>query len=74
VWRAVQRTEYLARGVRPNHDLVITNEAAGGHWPAKITARFRAIATELGLPRIGVHGLRHSSATALLAAGENPRW
>ena len=41
--------------------------AADGH------AAVRRIADELGLPRIGVHGLRHTSATLLIAAGVNPR-
>jgi site-specific recombinase XerD len=36
-----------------------------------ITSRFRDLAGELELPRIGVYGLRHSSAPRLIGEGVN---
>lgn len=48
---------------------VFTN-AVGGHLvPGTILARLHRIAEDAGLPRVGVHGLRHSYATAALRAG-----
>jgi integrase len=72
-WRRVQREEHLVLGIRPEHGLVFTGPDAIGWWPQTITARFRGIADELGLPRIGIHGLRHSAATWLIAEGVSPK-
>ena len=38
-----------------------------------MTAEFRRTAEQLGLPLIGVHGLRHTAATWLIASGVDPR-
>ena len=42
-----------------------------GSWPSPhiITLRWRAAVTRLGLPKITFHALRHSHASALIAAG-----
>ncbi len=42
-----------------------------GSWPSPhvITLRWRAAVTRLGLPRVTFHALRHSHASALIAAG-----
>lgn len=72
-WRSQQAAEYLALGVRPTHGLVFTAEDGRPLWPQRVTARFRAISDELGLPRIGVHGLRHSAGTWMISAGVNPK-
>ncbi len=42
-----------------------------GNWPSPhiITLRWRAAVTRLGLPKITFHALRHSHASALIAAG-----
>ena len=53
--------------------LVFTNPDGGGPWPQRVTARFREAAVGLGLPAIGPHGLRHTAATLMLAAGVNPK-
>lgn len=37
--------------------------------PAWVSSRFRRLATEAGLPRLSLHGLRHSFATVALEAG-----
>jgi integrase len=67
--RVAQRAEFMRLGVRPDHDLVFTGREAKGIWPQRITARFRDLSDELGLPRIGVHGLRHSAATWMISHG-----
>jgi integrase len=41
--------------------------------PRNVTRTLTAILGRAGLPRIRFHDLRHSHATILLAAGENPR-
>jgi integrase len=72
-WHRDQRSEYLRLGVRPDHDLVFTSEKGEGLWPNRVTIRFGAVCDELGLPLIGVHGLRHSAATFMIGAGLSPK-
>jgi integrase len=73
-WRATQNSERLAMGVGwPAANVVFTHPDGTGLWPQMVTARFRRLAGDLGLPAIGVHGLRHSAATWMIAAGVNPR-
>jgi integrase len=73
-WRAQQASERLVMGAGwPDNGLVFTNPDGGGLWPQRVTARFRAIAAELELPPIGVHGLRHSAATWMIGAGVSPK-
>lgn len=57
----------------PKHDLVFTRADGAGYWPQSVTAEFKIRAAELGLPGIGVHGLRHTAATWMIANGVNPR-
>ena len=42
-------------------------------WPQKPTAWFRQHCRTLGLPEIGIHGLRHTAATWMIARGESPK-
>jgi integrase len=42
-------------------------------WPQVVTSWFKSIAGELKLPTIGVHGLRHTAATLMIASGESPK-
>ena len=73
-WRAQQFEERLVMGVGwPKHDLVLTNADGRPVWPQLVTQESREIAAELELPLIGVHGLRHSAATAMISSGLNPR-
>jgi integrase len=67
--RVEQRAEYMKLGIRPDHDLVFTGPTGAGVWPQRVTARFRELCDELGLPRIGVHGLRHTVATWMISHG-----
>jgi len=53
--------------------LVFTHQNGGGLWPQMVTARFKQSALVLGLPHIGVHGLRHTAATFMIASGINPK-
>jgi integrase len=48
-------------------------ENGRGLWPNRVTVRFGDLCDELGLPRIGVHGLRHSAATFMIGAGVSPK-
>jgi integrase len=72
-WRARQAEEQLAwTGQWPDGGLVFTGEDGEGLRPKLTSSAFTAAADRLGLPRIGVHGLRHSYATAALRAGVSP--
>lgn len=53
--------------------LVFTQPDGTPLYPQTVTAAFKRIAIELGIPTIGVHGLRHSSATMMLASGISPK-
>jgi integrase len=67
--RVEQRAEFMKLGIRPDHDLVFTGPTGADVWPQRATARFRELCDELGLPRIGVHGLRHTVATWMISHG-----
>lgn len=49
--------------------LVFTDEIGRSYSPDRYTRTFQSEARRLGLPPIGVHGLRHSLATTALADG-----
>lgn len=53
--------------------VVFTREDGSHLRPDWVSRRFRKLVAEAGLPRIPFHGLRHSHATALLAAAQNPK-
>ena len=73
-WKRQQSAERLVMGAGwPAHDLVFTNADGGAVWPNRPTAEFAKHAAALGFPPIGVHGLRHSAATMMMAAGVNPK-
>jgi integrase len=69
-----QAAERLAIGPgwsgRPQDaDLVFTQPTGKHLHPKKVSAAFTRHADRLGLPRIGVHGLRHTWATLAFRAG-----
>lgn len=73
-WRRQQAAERLMMGAGwQGTDLVFTNPDGGGIWPERVTVEFQRTARQLGLAPIGPHGLRHSAATAMVAAGVSPR-
>jgi integrase len=74
-WRKAQAAERLAVGPAwidedghvftwPDGDLL---------WPQSVTRWFREHCVALGLPTVGVHGLRHTAATWMIATGESPK-
>lgn len=73
-WRQAQTEARLFAG-EAWHDLgYMVTDALGCPLPANRVrnALYRNL-RDLGIPRVRVHDLRHSHASALLAAGENPR-
>jgi integrase len=69
--RVVQLKHRLAAGElwTDPHGLVFTDEIGDYFSPSRYTRMFQSEAQRLGLPPIGVHGLRHSLATTALADG-----
>ena len=68
--RAAQAEQRLLMGPAYNtHDLVFCREDGSPLRPDAVSRRFIALTEAVGLPRIVLHGLRHSHATAALAAG-----
>jgi integrase len=69
--RARQLEERLAWGpVWVDTGLVFTREDGQVLHPEHVTKRFARLVRDAGLPPITLHGVRHSYATAALAAGE----
>lgn len=72
-WKVQQAEERLAYpGEWPDTGLVFTREDGQGHRPKRLSSTFTTTTDRLGLERIGLHGLRHSYATAALRAGVSP--
>jgi integrase len=71
--RTEQLLEFLALGIRPSHDYCFTGEDGAPYWPQRVTAAFTKLVRELDLPRITVHGLRHTAATWAISNGFNPK-
>jgi integrase len=68
--RAAQAAEKLAWGeAYEDHDLVSAWENGRPIHPHRISTWFERTSRETGLPRIRLHDLRHSYATAALKAG-----
>ncbi|HET6963220.1 MAG TPA: tyrosine-type recombinase/integrase [Acidimicrobiales bacterium] len=57
------------RGRGRNQDLVFVRPDGAPWNPEQVTRWFARLANELHLPRLTLHGLRHSHATCALAAG-----
>lgn len=58
---------------RDDSDLVFTDDRGAPLSEYIVKSRFEAAIAAAGLPRIRFHDLRHTAATLMLAAGENPR-
>jgi len=72
--RARQIERRLALGPQWREgDLVFTNEFGGPVDPMNLYHRFVALAAKAGVPRIPLHGLRHTHATLLMKHGVNPK-
>lgn len=61
------------RGRRPDDTLVFDLPDGSPIDPDGLSQRFARHVRDSGLPRIRLHDLRHSSATAALAAGVHPK-
>lgn len=74
-WKSTQAAERLVMGAGWGNDVgvVFTQPDGAPLYPQTITASFKRISLELGLPTIGVHGLRHSSATMMISSGLSPK-
>ncbi|WP_017622932.1 tyrosine-type recombinase/integrase [Nocardiopsis chromatogenes] len=69
-WRRRQSEERLKAGEEwADGGRVFTRPDGAGLHPAWVTDLFHRIASEAGLPPIGLHGLRHGAASLSLAAG-----
>ena len=72
-WRTRQAQERLAwPGEWPGTDLVFTRENGEGYRPKRLSSKFTQAVDRAGLPRVGVHGVRHTAATLALRAGVSP--
>lgn len=68
--QAAQAAERLAWGSGyADHGLVFAREDGTPLRPEYVTRHFLVLSSEAGLPRIVLHGLRHTWATHALAAG-----
>lgn len=73
-WKVVQLEEKLRAGTAwAGSGWVFTNEIGEPILPEYVGKRFAKLTAGLDLPKITMRQLRHSHATALLAAGTNPK-
>jgi len=69
----MQNTERRAATEWVESDLVFTAAAGGQYHPQSLSRLLATYSEELGLPRLTAHGLRHTSATLMLASGVPPK-
>ncbi len=55
------------------HGYMFTTPLGTPHHPDNISKTFTKLVKQVDITRISLHGLRHTHATQLLAAGVNPR-
>jgi integrase len=73
-YRVAQAERLLQVGVRVTDDHhVVTREDGQPLQPRSLTHAFVRFIRQHGLPQIRLHDLRHSHATAMLAAGVHPK-
>ncbi|MGI9018663.1 MAG: tyrosine-type recombinase/integrase [Euzebya sp.] len=61
--------EHDRRGTISPNEPVFTDRHGRPLHPGRLTKRFQALVRDLGLPPIGLHGLRHTAATLMLNHG-----
>jgi integrase len=71
--RSRQVEERLAAPKWTDHDLVFTNDTGGPLAGVTLRKHLYRLLDRTRLPRVRVHGLRHSMATLMLASGEHPK-
>jgi integrase len=67
--RKLQAEERLAGEGFVESDYVFTRPTGGPYHPANLSKLLGRMTAEVGLPRLTAHGLRHTSATLMLANG-----
>jgi len=74
-WKARQNEERLAvgEGWRDQHGLAFTRPDGSPIHPQTLSYLFEKRVQRAGLPMIRLHDVRHSFASAALAAGEHPK-
>lgn len=71
--RKQQAAERLATAAYVESDYVFTRPAGGPYHPSNLSKLLGRMTTEVGLPRLTAHGLRHTCATLMLANGVPPK-
>ncbi len=71
--RRRQAEEHLAAASYDETDYVFTKPEGGAYHPQYLSRLLGRISGELDLPRLTAHGLRHTSATLMLASGVPPK-
>lgn len=69
--QAEERLVATKAGAGTSH--VFTKRSGGPYHPQYLSRHLGQITGELGLPRLTAHGLRHTSATLMLASGVAPK-
>lgn len=70
--REQQRFETRRAGYEAT-DFVFTKPKGGSYHPQDVSKTLAELSVEAGLPRLTAHGLRHTSATLMLAEGVAPK-
>lgn len=71
--RKRQAEERLASADYVDSDHVFTRVEGGPYHPQSLSRQLAGLSVEAGLPRLTAHGLRHTSATLMLANGVPPK-
>jgi len=71
--RRLQAEEQLKAATYEETDFVFTKAAGGAYHPQYLSRLLGKISGELELPRLTAHGVRHTSATLMLASGVPPK-
>ncbi len=71
--RKRQAEERLAAAAYVQTDHVFTRPAGGPFHPQALSRQLASLSVLAGLPRLTAHGLRHTSATLMLANGVPPK-
>lgn len=67
--RSLQAKERLSAPAWVDTDYVFTKPGGDHYHPQHLSRMLGTYSSELGLPRLTAHGLRHTSATLMLASG-----
>jgi integrase len=71
--RELQAEEAQAASTYEATDYVFTKENGGAYHPQRLSKMLGDYTEELDVPRLTAHGLRHTSATLMLASGVPPK-